>query len=1067
MAKKLLLALGTLAVLIGGLIVYKQYLAVDFQPRGADSGDLPVVEPGRQTVGGVAIGRAEGVMIPIADPETGLRRAAYQCSSTELDEATGEYVMTDPMIELYLPSGQTVYVEAMKGTVVADEAAGKLVLRRGKLIDAVRVRVDLNRRREDLKAPLDQRPADMIQIRTKQLNFDIDLQELRAPGWVTLDGEDVRIHGSDLLLQWHSAPDEELRNLRLAHGEKMELNAGSALLRGRTGGDDESTGSPPGEAATQPAAAGRADRSGLSAYSLVLHDNVVVTRGSTSMEGADQVELIFSSRRGGGWDRLADDSSAATSRPGTESNAGPIAATVPAAPTPDESDIVVITWDGPLVMLPFDAAKAKRSAPAADEFELHAVGEQLRLIDDDADGPMSALCNSITYVSETRTTRFSAPDNETGQVELTLPNGDSVHSESVRIEQAGEQVVAYMDGPGSMTFGTSAAASDSQDGEPARAPAGAQPSEQADRPEGRIVWTESVTIICAPAANKKNRLIPQEAWFRGAAEFIGTDGTSLAGDRLTAYFETLTDQGGGETTGGRFNAEMAVTEKGELYPVRAKAACAVAASFDGAEIHTDELTLELEPSSDPGGRAAEPVAMTASGNIVLTDTTGERLVAASGSELVGDLRTGRHVITGDLAKIAYGDEWLSGYEIIMHLGRVDGRRRLNDATVVGAGLARILLRQDLSGTPLAEPAPGLIRWTEQMKYTPDDEELVFSGNVAFDSAAGIGASFPEDVIPFESVGDHVRCEELTLVLEAEDDQAATTQPADGRRSLVDAKRKVRSIAAKGGVRLLSRRHDEEGLLTSRVQMTGEDLTWDAVGGSEITIESPGTLSLEDYRAPEPTKDSGDPVDLSRSDRPGITVFQWRTRMHLVQALWQAPAPTGAKQPAVWTARMEGGVMMRHRSGRQILGIGRLPIRMPDPTPVGRIAELDCREVFARFVAAADKPGTSPTAANLTLDLFEAIGEVVFRDGPYEAQGGRIVYNRPQEVAVVYGSELADLDNPTPESDPTPAMVTYEPPKGASSLDTVSPMITVRRVAGGAYRMTALKAAGTGARAGSR
>ncbi len=307
------------------------------------------------------------------------------------------------------------------------------------------------------------------------------------------------------------------------------------------------------------------------------------------------------------------------------------------------------------------------------------------------------------------------------------------------------------------------------------------------------------------------------------------------------------------------------------------------------------------------------------------------------------------------------------------------------------------------------------------------------------------------------------------------------RPAETPRLAALGTQRVKTVTADTNVKMVSRWHDAEGLLFRRMQIESRHLLFNATA-RQITAKTPGSLSAEDYRPPKPEKKteagtasrSTDSVSIGR---PSQTLLRWSRSLQL------------RRQPTYWSAELAGGVELRHRSGGKIVGIDTLPIPKYPKLGKGRELELYCQDLTAHFERKkpTDKPATSPgkptkstneqaesagakpttsdvttskpaesadattpplkpakpdpvdpaDSLALTLELFDARGRVYLRDGPYEAVGHRVLYNRKDDTVVIQG-------NPKRK---TNAVVYYEDPYTGVASRHESPEITVRRVNG--------------------
>ncbi len=1148
MLKKLLLVVGTFAVLIGGLVVYRQFAGTDLY--------VPVQQPVEKIefdgetgeVDGFRVGSSPELWVVEVDPITGRREAVYEAAKLT---PGAQHVLTEPKFTLYYKSGETVRITSRTATVTGEHVGGRFVPRRGTLLGDVHISIDMNPMREDRKAPPEQRPEDFIDIRTDRMLYNSDLQEIVGPDRVEMITPEAKIFGSDLLLRWDTAPDRELRSLQLARGDRMEVRAGAAGLdRMRGSGGARGPQTQPAPATPERDADADADAPRPRRYSIVLNENVAIDAGDQQLDGADVLELLFTVAG-------ADDSPKRPkprSRPSTTPAA--VVSTRPAVE--DSGELIVITWTGPLLMTPLKASDG-RKAPAPGEYAITAEGERLLLQEKD----MKAACRRLAYDSGSEIGLLSAAADENVTLEFGA-DGQQVISPIIEINRATE--VVTLRGPGEILLGDGDGASllpvvAKSVAAPAVATTAAatRPASEAEaapapvRP-AKIEWTGSARMeyaIGPDGPDGPGKAYAKKIEFRGdvdsddSAAGVGVDdpaGGVLTADELDVFFyspasapqlaaqqaaassqpatqasskptarastrptstpatrpsgaddridapkvsrivargDVRLDEAGSSNFISTDHLEVSTGIDAEgVVPEKATATGRVLARQDDGEITADTLvvTFGTGPIGDDGKRSFEAVKLEAAGNVEFTGADAKvesGVVSVAGETLVGDPRIGSYDITGaPNVRMEYGDGWIEGPTVRVV---VDPKtRRVKDVVVVGAGVGRFLLSNDLGGELLDTPRPTFIRWDKQVTFDDLKDELLFEGAIRLDSADGLVLEALDDV-KFDSPGDHLRCEEMTLTVVENDADAAEADDEDIG---------ITKVHAVTNVRLLRRWHDQDGYLVNRVQLTGDDLTFD-IDKADMVVDGPGTMIVEDYgvdeAGAESTRAPGAGVE-QQVDRPSQTAFQWDRKMHLLESVRSEPDPAAVDRQGrrpLWIATLEGKVMMRHRSGEKIPNLAKLAIRPIETLPAGRVTEVDCGRMMIQFVekssaeARDSEPRTSPSpdslSVDLALDLFEAVDKVLFRDGPVEAHCGRMVFNRRSNVAVVYGDsgevptdpEKIDdfLRSQRPRSN---ARVFYEPtrrrPQGRW---TVHPIIVMERK-GDNYEVRTV-----GARGGSR
>jgi len=1121
MVKKILLTVGTLIVLLGGYLVLMQFAGQE-NPRagiGADPGFDDDDDEGHGTLGGLKVGPAYNLSMYATDPKTGRHTGYYRAEKYQ--QTGSRMVLTKPHIELYRKEGQTLYIKADTGWLAGTQIGDNFNPRRGRLEGNVVICIDRNAtRRADSATPAEE---DSITIDIDEVDFDNDELEITSDSKVTLVSKELRVLGEGLLLQWNSDP-WELRRLRLAKGEKLEIYAGrdsfTSMLPGAGGPGRTKAATRPAPPAPTTAPLGDPSRSAkkrMQFYTIELRDNVHFASGEQWMKNGESLTWSFTYQSS----RDRDDGTAAEPAEPAEP------ATQPATQPADRGEPMVITWTGPMEMLPYAPEVMGRPPPSPGEFHLAARGRDLRL----GDRRTEVRCGQFAYDSLTEAGHLRA---EAGRpVLLTIDDGSRVSGRDIRFDRKREQV--NIDGPGEMLISRDLAGATTRPttrpgtrivGRPPRRPTTAPAEEPA--PTRRVTWAEGVELtygrLGRDAAGGQDKQYPKLAVFRGDVHFDEGDGRTMRGDTIEVTFDppvliprgpTAPPKGKRKYTSARLSRVLAVgsvelteppktkgeegnyihtdrlethmgtTAAGKPYPTRALATGHVRARQDSNVITTEALTVEFTASSPEaiaaGRRPYEPTLLQADNGVTLTDTRPDVRMEIVGDSLTSHPKQRTATVAGSPARVTYGDELLTAPKIDLFFDErtIDGvkKRRLAEAVIPSEGGVRAMTTRDISGRQLAKPRPALIRWAKSMRYLAAKDQLVFEEGVKFDSADGLAADPMGEPIPFDSIGEHLRCGKMTVTL-AKPEPPATrpakaagrppkpapaTRPA-GRTGVAEMKRrKIQQIVAERNVKVMSRWNDALGYLEGQLQISGKDTLTFNSPGKRLDVDGPGTLLVGDYRPPEPPKARTDAAlpEAPNIGRPSQTVFKWGGNMKMSQA--------------DWTVDFDGGVVMRHRSGKSILLSGNLPIRNFSAAGPGRQLILDCRHLVARFVKKPQSPaGAKPPAGakgspaakgtpaaesrptrfenpGLTLDMFvaegglaeaagpndPAAGSVLFQDGPYMALGKRIEYSRKLDRVIIYGDPARKID----------ARVYVEDPDAGTSRWHVGEKITVARRAG--------------------
>ena len=396
-----------------------------------------------------------------------------------------------------------------------------------------------------------------------------------------------------------------------------------------------------------------------------------------------------------------------------------------------------------------------------------------------------------------------------------------------------------------------------------------------------------------------------------------------------------------------------------------------------------------------------PETLTASGGVRLTTQNqaegkkpepADKIVATcdrlrSELEFLADSASGKTrmrrtaILFGKPARIEQGSNMLSGPEI--HLDERD-----ESARVAGAGRLSFLTRKDFNGGELPEPRRVDIGWDKQMEYHGRTSTATFIGGVKLDSG-------PE----------HMECHKMGLLFEKE---ASTTQPA-GRSGSPGGGGLTPRMERYSSRRISIIRCDRDvlarsvrmagGKLERRFQVKGEQFIYDAVA-DRITTLCPGTMFVEDYRPPRPSKESDrrdDTTIAGRVERPSQTYIEWKQRMEFMQT----------NRLAI----VEGDVIMMHRSGKQVVLRERLNV--PDwPTLTeGRRSDLRCGKLMAQFAEPEPSASTRPSSDDDPLgagarvgplEMFKATRHVTLKDSGREVTAQRVVYDRGGDFARIWG-----------------------------------------------------------------
>ena len=1086
MKRRILLVLTTLVALLGAFYVYTVVAGREGLDNPLDA-NAPVLAAPTTAPAGEGTGPvrdAQDVEI-IARDERGRLQGVYRAERWDR-RADGAQVLTKPRVELYQKDGQQIILRADKAELYGQELNRGVNVRRAKLSGNVTIYFDPSR--EPDRLPVEQRPDKVVRVHVEEVDFDREHLTITTDKQVTVFSPEADIYGRGMTISWNESP-RELRLLRIEHGEYMAIYKVPAELDmiplpGSEPTTGPATSSPasaplggpvpaarpakmpftlpasqPGAAQSQPVYV-RLDEPDVvqsqpagsqpttapdkpkprNQYQAEFHDGVKVIHRNRRLGGASVLTLKFdwddSWRKDSSSDNILGQSRrkrrgeavAATTGPASAPSAttqpASRPATAPAQTQPgQDAEPMEIYWTGPLVIVP----TGRTETPSRGTYDLSAEGKRVVLTDARA----TVLCRRFSYQHPRRSGWLEGGPGQ--PVRMLLSEGADVACDRINFEPVTGN--AWLHGAGHMAR---------------RFPDGLSQAQaieliETDDPEllpasERITWVRSVELAFTNEKVTRNgktttRQFIQQADFHQDVvlrQSADPDGNELRCDDLAVT--------------------MGHSARGSAYPKIAVAVGHVRARQEGANISAGKVTVDFVEDDAPraakpaGARAADlflasgakasPSRIVAEGGVAMTnrsDPNAELLTASADrmvSELIENDRSRRTaVLTGTPeapARIEKGPNKLVGREI--RLDQTDG-----SAAVDGAGVLDFLTKKDMNGKDLPEPRAVKVQWAKAMSFSGKKRTAAFTGDVALDSAL-----------------DDVRCQELQLVFTEPLSEPNSPSPAaDGARPAVGAvapvadaaavapaakkparqarasrlgamalsmeqysQRRISMIYAEKDIVLTSRREDEKNRLVRQMELKGEKLIYDAES-ERITMLGRGTLMAEDYGKPRPQKPAGADGTIAAVDRPSQSAFAWNKSMELSQ-----------KDRVV---TLEGGVIMNHRSGDQILGRDKLNVPRDQwgTLRAGRKTRLDCDTMLAKFGEPDKKPATQPATQPSTrptrrsagdllregpplgpLDLFLATGDVSLRaqekSGQRHVLGQRLIYNREKDLADVYG-----------------------------------------------------------------
>lgn len=1111
MAKKIAVLLGTLAVLVGALLVYRQFAEPMPERRTPGSGDA-VRPEGRtsQQFEDVRIGAAKGLEVYAVDEESGRRSGKYTAEIWEPAEDGGVHYLTRPRFERYLEDGRILYLWAEEGVLEAEMVAGDINPRHATLTGGVHVCIDraadaVPLDPEQLERRLRLLPDDFVHVRMERAEFQNDLQEIDAPGEVEFDTREMRVVGRDLTLRWDSDP-WKLRYLKLEQGDLLEIRRSLGRFGGvlPTGRGEEPSNDAPANATTRPAIAPVAsgpqpdaddasnadEESPRQYYRVTLHEEVRIDSGSQWLRDADRVSMTLAYEPG---TSLEESNGSAASQPARPGQGRP--ATQP-ADTAEASGSTIVHWSGPLVIQPLEETAI---APPPGEVNFFAEGKRVTL----GNESMVAVCEKAEYRSGDES---GALDGLNQPVRLVFDRGNAVEVKRAVIDQVRRKV--HLQGEGFMVLSEQPSGmvlpADVAGPRPASAPAvtvadaGSRRDvnvmpDRGDAEGVRVGWKEGVDIDYAVPSGADARIALQEAVFRGNVDFSQPDGNALSADWIRLLFvddgsrplqlvtpastatqavtadlpkveapatapttfsaratsgppasapasapasqpsarstaaevepptsapaidrpddrslriHLLEAEGdvwlrdrsaeGNEVRADELKARMGLSTDEEIYPELVWAGGNVKARQAGSSIAAGVLTVAFRPALPDERDAGESrfIAETLTAGRGVTIRDGDEGGAVIGGEsLESNLPEHTHIVRGAPARIEQGGNRIEGPII-----RYDERSMV--ARIEGAGDLKFASSTDLNGRRLDQPRTIQVNWSDELIYRDKAGLAEFVGNVSLRSGP-----------------DSMRADRMTVELARPEPGSAAAAGSDEAVG-IEARSDLRTLHAVGNVRVDSVRMDAEGFLEQRFGLRAADLTYNAALSS-MTAEGRGLLSVEDYRPASPsTSGEAEPRFLEGNSGPMQAVITFNEGMQFLQSMG--------------SVTFRGAVRLERRSGSVIARPKSLPIRSAPDGPPGR-SSLTCGVLTARF----DTRSSDGAAAAVGLSIgrlmrFEAVGNPFLTDGPYQAMGARILYERVYDTAVVYGESG------------NPARVYYEDPPERPFMREEGDEITVFR-----------------------
>ncbi|MBL4701238.1 MAG: hypothetical protein JKX85_08260 [Phycisphaeraceae bacterium] len=309
-----------------------------------------------------------------------------------------------PIARIHLKPNKTVLqIEANEGTFItpANETRSGMIgtigqPQSGFLKGDVVIRVFEN----DGTKPIDLTAGSVNEILTmnmQQATFNRDLGEIEAAGLVQIDGRDVAFEGENLNIVY-SPLRQRINRLEIEKGKFIRIKQIPRASR------DDKVDASQNNPATQPAKITKTDKPNRSAqyYHITLNDNVTIEAQKNKLAG-NQLQLFVGFENRDTDEQKASPTTKPKEVPSTQTARQPT--TKPAQPnklaTPeidDPNDDILITWTGPLLMLPTEQ-KPAMLANARDSY-LQLLGSPMTITP--ASGDLITAATLDYLVSQSR-----------------------------------------------------------------------------------------------------------------------------------------------------------------------------------------------------------------------------------------------------------------------------------------------------------------------------------------------------------------------------------------------------------------------------------------------------------------------------------------------------------------------------------------------------------------------------------------------------------------------------------------------------------------------------------------
>ena len=241
--------LSTIGVLAALFVGYNKYLRIEPQEVDRLEHPLDKVKPVQVSddesltfpsdQGDVSISPGEAMTFTIFDPATGRASLRVQCDSwSKVKDTRSDLDVVAPRFQLFRPDGQAATISADHGEFVVEYVEGnRWQPKRGTLDGNVRVTLD---RPADEPGDDDDAAAaaNLLTVEMQQVEFDVELRELRTADRIHVINPQAEIAGTGLHMVWNQA-DNRLETLEIARGERLSIALESDVFASLTGAGEQ------------------------------------------------------------------------------------------------------------------------------------------------------------------------------------------------------------------------------------------------------------------------------------------------------------------------------------------------------------------------------------------------------------------------------------------------------------------------------------------------------------------------------------------------------------------------------------------------------------------------------------------------------------------------------------------------------------------------------------------------------------------------------------------------------------------------------------------------------------